>query len=287
MNYTQFISFSIQTYTAEKKNKIQQYFIFLYVKDKLLPQISLIKKNTLINLFNNNLVYTDHLNSLLKKYFKKNNFYYIYFYKRFHTQQLNKLIDLFDKVFYQTFFLNILNDPIRFTFSKIYELNLLFVYLRNNFYTFRFFLGYPKHSRTRSNGKSSTPQTLFFKSLIVKYIYYKIYKKHKDSDKLLLLFVDFYNKLWFFQWYNEWCSAKWQIEKAVIRKFFKWKFGYLFLSYNRPIVFIQKKSKQKSNKRKQIELKNTYNIGFYLGFTNKYKEIIKKFNVFTKRTTKK
>lgn len=233
-----------------------------------------------------NSLYTNYLDKLLNQYLKNNQYYHIYFYKRFFTYKLHNLYNLFDKPFYDSFFIQILHDTIFFKFSKIYELNLLFYYLRNNFYTIRLFLGYPRHSRTRSNGKSSIQQSILFKNIVIKYIYYRIYKKHKDTDKVLLLFVDFFNKLWFFQWYNEWRSSKLQLEKAVIRKFFKWKFGYLFLSYNRPIVFVPKKSKQKSNKRKQIEVKNTYNIGFYLGFTNQYKEVIKRFNIFTKKTNR-
>ena len=233
-----------------------------------------------------NSLYTNYLDKLLNQYLKNNQYYRIYFYKRFFTYKLHNLYNLFAKPFYDSFFIQIFHDTIFFKFSKIYELNLLFYYLRNNFYTIRLFLGYPRHSRTRSNGKSSIQQSILFKNIVIKYIYYRIYKKHKDTDKVLLLFVDFFNKLWFFQWYNEWRSSKLQLEKAVIRKFFKWKFGYLFLSYNRPIVFVPKKSKQKSNKRKQIEVKNTYNIGFYLGFTNQYKEVIKRFNIFTKKTNR-
>lgn len=46
----------------------------------------------------------------------------------------------------------------------------------------------------------------------------------------------------------------------------------------RPIVFSKRKSKAKSNKRKQIELKNTYNIGFFVGFAVEKKEIVKRFH---------
>ncbi len=235
-------------------------------------------------MLNNNTQCTDYLDLFLKRFFKNtNNVYTIFFKKRFQVLDFKNLPDIYEKIFYQEFFYDIFNDYTYFTFKKIYELTILFIYIRNNFHSYRFFLGYPLSSRTRSNGKSSTTQTMFFKHIILKYIYYRLYKKQKETDKTLLLFVEFFNKLWFFQWHNEWVSAKLQLEKAVIKKFFKWKFGYLFLSYNRPIVFVPKRSKQKSNKRRQVELKNTYNIGFYIGFTNKFKEIIKKFNTVQRK----
>ena len=156
----------------------------------------MVKKNLLKILLNINVQYTDYLDSFFSRFFKnKKNVYTVFFFKRFQVSNLTTLPDIYEKIFYQEFFFDIFNDFVHFTFKKIYELTVLFCYLRNNFYTYRFFLGYPLSSRTRSNGKSCSRQTIFFKYVILKYIYYRLYKKQKETDKILLLFCEFFNKL--------------------------------------------------------------------------------------------
>lgn len=158
---------------------------------------------------------------LFFKFFSKYNSFIGLLKKRYLLKSLNTEITLFNSKFYLNFFKQILNNTQYFSIKKIFELNIVFIYIRNNYKTVRFFFGYPVSGRTRSNGHSSQKKSLIYKNIVIKYIYYNFFSKQKLNDKLLLLLVEFFNKLWFFQWYREWLHAKIQLDSVIDRKYSK------------------------------------------------------------------
>lgn len=219
---------------------------------------------------------------MLNNFLKKNDSESINLYKRFF---INKNIDITLlqnqlKIFKNTIY----GDKNIFNHQCILELNIFFLYVKNNYKTVRLFFGYPYSNRTRTNGNCNIKNKLFFKSTLIKYVYSTVFFGEKEQNTNIFFFIEFFNKLWFFFWYNEWKSAKISLFKAMKTKFSKWKYGYIFLTYNRPIVFLKKKNNKKKNNKKRIaQIKNTYNIGFFLGFSVANKETVKRFNIFKKK----
>lgn len=205
-------------------------------------------------------------------YLKQYKYYFNCLHKRFmFKKKFSYLLDLrFLNYFYYNFF-----TTGYFNLIEKIEYDFIFLYLKNNYYTVRFFFNLPYTSRTRCNNNSSFWKRAILINILAKYIFKKKFKKEKDKE--ILFFVEFYNKLWFFQWRKEWKNAKKKTDEVRDLKYLKWKFGYFFLTLNRPFVFTDKKSKKKINKKKQIEIPRTYNIGFTFGFSFLNKEMIKKF----------
>ena len=63
----------------------------------------------------------------------------------------------------------------------------------------RFFFGYPNKYRTRSNANTAKKKALMYKNLLLKYFFKPFFKKQSKQDQLLLLYVEFFNKLWYYQ----------------------------------------------------------------------------------------
>jgi len=100
-----------------------------------------------------------------------------------------------------------------------------------------------------------------------------IFKKLKlpKSKIHILFFCEFINSMWFFNWWKDWFSAyKTRIKSVSRNAFIKWKYDATALQQGRAIFFSTKKKKTKHNRKKSTVLKNTYNIGFYYGFSSIY-----------------
>jgi len=221
---------------------------------------------------------TSFLYKLFLKLFNQKTFYYKLVKKRFLIKKFIKNYLLFNKEIFFNFFKLMFNSKFYFNTNKLIELNLVFLYFRNNYKTYRYLLGYPYTSHTHSNANIAKRKALIFKNIIIKYVFYRLLKKFTNTDKLKFIFIEFFNKLWFFQWKKEWKSAKLVLLNAMESKYSKWRFSYWLLTYNRPLTFYKTFSKIKSNKKKKIEFKNLYNIGFNLGFLMRNKEKIKRFS---------
>lgn len=100
-----------------------------------------------------------------------------------------------------------------------------------------------------------------------------IFKKLKlpKSKVHILFFCEFINSVWFFNWWKDWFSAyKTRVKSVSKNVFIKWKYDAVALQQGRAIFFSIKKKKTKHNRKKSTVLKNTYNIGFYYGFSSIY-----------------
>lgn len=154
-----------------------------------------------------------------------------------------------------------------------YRLNLFRLYIKNSWFTYRHFFGYSKFAKTRNNNKSSKKNSMFFKNFIYKYIYCRKVNAFTKNNVSLMLHVEFFNKLWFFQWFSEWKIARgvflvafWTTKKKKI------KFGTYFSLKSRPYNFILKTVKR--NRKKVKFPKDTFNIGFFFGFSKKMKRLV-------------
>ena len=220
--------------------------------------------------FNIKFFKNEFLNFFFKK-FQKNCYYYnsyIYrfcfkFFKNKNITYLNSL-----KIF------NILRiiKPLDYSYKLQVDLNFLALYLKNSWITYRHFFGYPKFSKTRNNSKSSKLLSLPFKNFLLKYIFKNLYTVYTKKNKILAMHIEFLNKLWFFQWRFIWEFAKVNFLKFKIFRRKKFKFGVYFSKKNKALTFLPRKVKK--NKKKIVLPKNTFNIGFYFGFSRRIKKYI-------------
>ena len=82
-----------------------------------------------------------------------------------------------------------------FTYKNLFELNLLFLYFKNNYKSVRLFFGYSYTNRTHTNNNSSKKSLFVYRNIIIKYIYKHLLANEKETDKLLFTYIEFFNKL--------------------------------------------------------------------------------------------
>ena len=82
-----------------------------------------------------------------------------------------------------------------FSYKNLFELNLLFIYFKNNYKSIRLFFGYSYTNRTHTNNNSSKKNLFIYRNIIIKYIYKHLLINEKETDKLLFTYIEFFNKL--------------------------------------------------------------------------------------------
>jgi len=90
--------------------------------------------------------------------------------------------------------------------------------------------------------------------------------------KLIALYFEFFNKLWFFFWFFIWDLALFKFTDFIKKRGKKIKIGLMYALSKRAFTFIPKKVKR--NKKKIKIPENTFNIGFYFLFTRRIRKII-------------
>lgn len=218
-----------------------------------------------INFFNN---------KVLKIFFKnsKNILYYynMYIYRFCYKYYDKNRINYLDNIVVSN--LNIILKPYEYQYTIQIDLGYLSLYIRNSWITYRHFFGYSKFSKTRNNCNSSKSLSLPFKDFLFKFIFKKLYETYTFKNKYLALHLEFFNKLWFFQWRIIWEIAHDNFLKFSKIRIKKFKFGVYFSNKNKALTFIIKKLKK--NKKKITLPNNTFNIGFFFGFSKKLKKQI-------------
>lgn len=87
----------------------------------------------------------------------------------------------------------------QYSFNTELKLNYIYLYLRNSWITYRYFFGYSKFGRTRSNSNSVKNTSIFFKKVLLATILKRYFLVFNFKNKLTAVYLEFFNKLWFFQ----------------------------------------------------------------------------------------
>jgi hypothetical protein len=146
-------------------------------------------KNIIIrSKYNINLVKSNYKFFLLKKFF-------------FNSKNTNLINIINNSKLFHRFYKNFIN--LSFNHSDLVLLNYMLIYLKNDSITYRHFFGYSIYGRTRSNNKSSNLKKIPFRSFLIKYVYSSFFKSFSKLDGNYLLLAEFFNKLWFFNWFND------------------------------------------------------------------------------------
>jgi hypothetical protein len=197
---------------------------------------------------------------------------YIFLYRfciKFDITKLSKYIlkkyffNRFIRIYRPTYSMKNIQNMIRY----------FILYIKNSWITYRHFWGFSKFSKTRNNSKSSRQLSLVFRNFLFKHIFSKFYKKFNNVDKHLAMHLEFFNKLWFFQWRSEWdvAYAKFLYNFRITKRK-KIKFGVYFSKKFRPLNF--KFRKPKLNKKKVTFPRDNYNIGFFFNFSHSFRKKI-------------
>ena len=171
-------------------------------------------------------------------------------------------------------------------FSVVSINNIFFykIYIEyiNTTYKFQRILFNLPVKKIRTHGKSRQKKWIHSQSILYCIKTNTIFKNLKLPVFKLqtLLFCEFINTMWFFNWWDEWFSShKTRIKSVKKNPYVKWNFDADGLRQGRVSHFLTKKKKAKHNRKKKSFLKNTYNVGFYYGFSIIYlKKILNKVN---------
>lgn len=163
--------------------------------------------------------------------------------------------------------------PNRVPYYKQYDFFNLLTYYNNGWKLFRVFFGFSIHAKTRTNSISIKNASLSFKKIILFYVFKKRFLSFYGKDKLLVLHLEFLNKLWFFQWKNQWENAREHFYSFLENPRKKFKFGVYFAKKNKGLNFITRPPKK--NKKKVVIPQDHFNIGFMFNFTRFFKKQIR------------
>lgn len=203
--------------------------------------------------------------SFYKSFFKNKNKYYFLCKKFFcFKQNVQEYPEEYVKKYFLEFFDNffIIQKEIQWKKNLFY----LYLYLKNNYTTYRFFYGYPNNlKRTRCNYSSSKNKQKNFRTYLIRYVYHLHFNRVSRKNKITHVIFEFFNKWWYFFWKKEWSSAKESFELVKIKKHVKYKYAEIFTMFNRAITFEIKKTVKKNRKKVNIP-NNIFNIGFDYGF---------------------
>lgn len=172
----------------------------------------------------------------------------------------------------------------QYSFNTELKLNYIYLYLRNSWITYRYFFGYSKFGRTRSNSNSVKNTSIFFKKVLLATILKRYFLVFNFKNKLTAVYLEFFNKLWFFQWNSIWESANSIFMNFVKLRGKRLTFGLNFAIRNKAFTFIKKKLKP--NRKKTVLPSNVFNIGFYFMFTSVIRKAVsgsKKFKITLKK----
>lgn len=200
-------------------------------------------------------------NFLTKKVNNKNQYKSFFEKKKFFLLNNNKKNKFFFK------------NTLYYFFSKknIYDFLILINYFNKSYKINRLIFKLPiKKKRTHFKRKKTQFLTKLFFICKQNIKFFKNFKYNKNKS-LTLFLCEYINSFWYFNFWFEWKSSR-DNRKKITKKnpFIKWKFDLYYLNKNKILHFLTLKKKKKHNRRKFTMPKNTYNVGFLYGFSEKY-----------------
>ena len=224
-------------------------------------------------------IFLNKFDSLLN--FKNNtygiNLHFLNFCK-YRFELLNNDIFMLNKK-YKYIFLRIVRSFISrnyINFFNFFQKNIITLYKINNYKTWRHVRGLPvRGQRTWSNANSVYYSNTFLR----KFLFRKAslyYGSSNTSIANVAILAEYANCIWKNQWYSEWNSGK--IKRLQFDNAYS-AFKVDLFSMSKFNIKFEKKQKvvsKRARRKKKVEVKNVFVVGFERGFTKSY---LKKSNV--------